>query len=90
MSSSEPKVVEVTVHYHGGGKVAIEDYGGESYSYGASASRKYTVPIDWTEDQVADFELQKVLEIRDNLDPLLQVERDALIEASNAECHRGK
>jgi hypothetical protein len=86
--SEEPVVTEIHVHYHGGGKVAIEDYGGESYDYGASVSRHYTIPPGWTEQQVKDFELQQTLDIRDNIDPLLQVERDALVAASNAKCHR--
>lgn len=77
----EPQVTEVRVHYHGGGKVALEEYGKESYEYGASVSRTYTVPSDWTEQQVKDFEILKTLDIRENLDDLLQSERDALMAA---------
>jgi hypothetical protein len=86
----EPKVTEIRVQYNGGGKVAIEDYGGESYSYGASVSRNYQIPVDWDEQQVKDFELLKVLEIRENLEPLLQEEHDDLVHQSNAKCHAGK
>jgi hypothetical protein len=88
--ATEPKVIEVSVNYNGSGKVAMEDYGGESYGYGASASRKYVVPPDWSEQDVADFELQKILEIKDNLEPFLQEERDALVSQSNAKCHAGR
>lgn len=76
-----PQVTEVTVHYHGGGKVALEEYGKESYEYGASVSRKYAIPPHWTESQVRDFEVERILDIRENIDPLLQEDRDELIKA---------
>lgn len=81
MSKVEPQVMEVNVNYNAGGKVALEEYGAESYGYGASVSRKYAVPADWTEQEIKDFELTQILDIRQNIDPLLQEERDALMAA---------
>lgn len=73
---SEPRVTEVTVNFHAGGKVAIKEYGKISSEYGASLSRRYSVPEDWTEEQIAEFELLKVLELREQLEPVLQAEFD--------------
>lgn len=73
---SEPQVVEITVNFHGGGKVAIMEYGKISSEYGASLSRKYAIPEDWTEEQVAEFELLKAIELHDQLEPFLQQEFD--------------
>lgn len=80
---AEPRVIEVTAHFHGGGKVAIMDYGKISSDYGASLTRKYAIPEDWTEDQVAEFELTKVLELHDQLEPFLQQEFDERYEQRN-------
>lgn len=82
MSDSQvPVATDIRVHYHAGGKVAIEEYGKESYEYGASVSRSFTIPDGWTTDQVELFTLEQTLKIRDELDPLLQEERDSLMAA---------
>lgn len=78
--ADEPQVVEITVNFHGGGKVAIKEYGKISSEYGASFSRRYTIPADWTEEQVAVFEVEKALDLHDQLEPILQQEFDERYE----------
>lgn len=80
MADSQPQVVEITVNFHGGGKVAIKEYGKISSEYGASISRRYTIPEGWSDDEVAAFELEKVLELREQLEPVLQGECDERYE----------
>ena len=77
---SEPQVVEIAVNFNGGGKVAIMEYGKISSEYGASITRRYAIPPDWTEEQVAAFELEKVVELREQLEPVLQAEFDERYE----------
>ena len=71
-----PVVTEITVSYSGGVKVAIEDYGKKSGDATVFLSRKYAIPRTWDEDQVKIFELEKIIEIREELDPILQEEHD--------------
>lgn len=71
---TEPKVTQVTVNFNGSGKVAIMEYGKITSGYGASISRSYAIPEDWDEAQVAVFELEKIKELHDALDPVLQDE----------------
>lgn len=78
----EPKVVAVRVNFGGGGKVAIQSYGNVTSDYHASISRDYAIPEDWTEDQVMEFELAKVAQIRGLIDPILQAEFDERYEQS--------
>ncbi len=79
LNEDKPQVTEVTVNYHGGGKVALESYGGLSSEYGGSVSRKYAIPVEWDEEQVKIFELEKLFELREELDPIMQEEYDNLI-----------
>jgi hypothetical protein len=69
-----PRIIETGMHFGGGGKVAIIDFGKVSSDYSMHISRKYAVPEDWTEEQVAEFELAKLAELRATLDPLLDHE----------------
>lgn len=73
---TEPVVTEITVSYSGGVKVAIEDYGKKSGDSTVFLARKYAIPPTWEEDQVKIFEMEKILEIREELDPILQEEHD--------------
>lgn len=76
---SEPQVIEIAVNFNGGGKVAIKEYGKISSEYGASITRRYAIPADMTEADVAAFELEKVMELREQLEPILQAEFDERI-----------
>lgn len=73
---TEPRVTQVSVNFNGSGKVAIKDYGKINSGYGASISRTYEIPEDWDEAQVAAFELEKLAELHDALEPVLQTEFD--------------
>ena len=70
----QPQCIETGMHFGGGGKVAIIDFGKVSSDYSMHISRKYAVPEHWTEEQVGTFELTKLAELREMLDPLLDHE----------------
>lgn len=71
-----PKIKQITVHFGGGGKVALQGYGKESTEYGANVSRTYDIPATWTDNQVAIFELEVYSKLQEQVEPLLQMEHD--------------
>lgn len=68
--ADEPRCIEVSVQYSGGGKVAIKEYGKISSNWGVSMSRRYEVPADWDEDQIAEFQVTKRDELKELVDPI--------------------
>ncbi len=81
--ADQPQVTQITVNYNGSGKVAIMEYGKITSGYGASVSRTYTVPDDWDDTQVKDFELAKLEELRLEVEPILQAEFEDRYEQRN-------
>lgn len=71
---SEPRCIEVRVNFGGGGKVAIKEYGKISSDYHASITRAYTIPPDWTDDDVTEFELAMIAKLHQELDPVFNAE----------------
>jgi hypothetical protein len=78
---TEPQIIEVNCHYSGDGKIALAEYGKESSGYSMSLSQRYTIPPDWTEDQALEFQLGKILELKEAISPILNEERDIRIDA---------
>jgi hypothetical protein len=85
----QPRIVEVSVNFNGGGKVAIVDFGKLSSDYGASISRRYAIPESMSEEDIAIFEVEKVLELKEQLEPILQAEFDERYERREWENERG-
>lgn len=78
--SDEPVCTEVTASSSLGGKVQIvkfEQWGDFSFFM----SRKYTVPEDWTEEQVEDFQRNLAIKLREEIEPIAQAALDDLYEA---------
>jgi hypothetical protein len=80
-SQPQPQIIEVNVHYGGDGKVAIEDYGKESSGYSMSLSQRYAIPASWSEEEALAFQMAKVLELKETVEPILQEERDLRMAA---------
>lgn len=78
-ADEEPVPLEVTVSYSGSVKVAIEEYGKKTADAGVFVSRKYAVPSHWNEQQVKTFEIGKILDLKDELEPILQEEHDGFM-----------
>jgi hypothetical protein len=87
--SDTPRILKTSVNYSGGGKVAIKDFGKISSDYYAAITRQWQVPADWTEDQVAVFELEQIEALREQLDPVLQSEFDMRYDRREWEGERG-
>lgn len=81
---NEPTIRTVTVHWGGGGKVQLEEYGKQSSEYGCNVSRTYELPEDYTAEQLALFELETIQDIKDQLEPILQEEHDNRMAAREA------
>lgn len=77
MSITEPKPRQVTVHFGGSGKVALQGFGKESSEYGINISRTYDVPSTWSDDEVKAFELETFLKIQEVVEPLIENEHTA-------------
>jgi hypothetical protein len=75
---SEPKCIEVTASTSTGGRVQLVKFELSS-DYHFSMTRRYSIPDDWTEDQVKEFNYEKTLELREQLEPIAQQEFDDLI-----------
>ena len=82
--SDMPKIKEIRVHWGGEGKVQLEEYGKQASGYGCNISRTYEIPSDWTDDQVATFELETIQFIKEQLEPVLQAEHDNRMAAREA------
>lgn len=65
-----------------GGKVAILTYGNVTSDYFVSESRKWSVPEDWTQDQVDEFVEARREEIRMRIDALATSEFEERFDQS--------
>lgn len=68
-----------------GGKLQIVKYD-YSADYHYSMSRKYSVPESWTEQDVKDFQQDKTIELRENIEGIAQAEMDELIKERDEAC----
>lgn len=70
--------MEVLVSASIGGKVQIVKFE-NSQDYHYSASQRYSIPPEWTEQDVDDFQKDKTLHLRSELEPIAQAEMDELM-----------
>lgn len=77
--SSEAKPLEITVSSSVGGKVQIIKFE-YTEDYHFSQSEKWSIPEDWTAEQVAEFRKEKQDILDDELQAMAQVRVDQLIE----------
>lgn len=68
----EPVCIEVATHWSIDGKVAIKEYGKISSGYSGSMSRRFTIPPDWTQDQIDEFHIAQRQHLEDLLSPVDQ------------------
>lgn len=78
----EPQVEHATVSASVGGKVALVGFGGLSSDYHYSINRTYSIPKDWTEERVDEWQVEKAIELREKLEPIAQAEADELMGQS--------
>lgn len=76
---SEPRCTEATVSSSVGGKVQIVKFE-YSQDFHYSFTRKYDVPENWTEQDVKDFQQDKVVELRTQLEGLANAEVEELMK----------
>lgn len=74
-----PKAKEITVSYSLGAKIQVVkfEYQGDFHS---SMSRTYDISDLTTEDEVEQFQLEKIKEIREQLRPIAQKGVDGYME----------
>lgn len=77
--ATEPKCTEVLVSSSVGGRVQIVKYE-YSADFHYSQSRKYDIPPGWTEQDVDDFQKDKTIQLRSELEPHAQAEMDDLLK----------
>lgn len=75
---TKPLCTEVTVSASVGGKVQIVKYE-YTADFHYSQSRKYSVPEEWSEQDVTDFQNTATIGLREELETLAQAEVDELI-----------
>lgn len=78
VSKEQPFCTEVVCSSSVGGKVQIVKFE-YSADYHFSVSRKYSVPAGWTEDDVQDFQNDKVIELRGQLEAIDEAEMAELM-----------
>jgi hypothetical protein len=79
---SEARLTEVTLSNSAGGKIQIIKFD-EASDYHVSETRKFSIPEDWTDDQVDEFLIVQREELRTHVDTLAQRERDERAEQSS-------
>ena len=77
--SAEPTPLEITVSSSVGGKVQIIKFE-YSEDYHFSQSEKWSIPEDWTAEQVAEFRKEKQTVLDADLQAQAQIRVDELIE----------
>lgn len=75
---AQPVCTEIVCSSSVGGKVQIVKYEYQA-DYHFSITRKYSVPEGWTEDDVRDFQNDKVIELRGLLEPIDEAEMAELL-----------
>lgn len=75
---SEPRCIEASASVSVGGKIQVVKYE-YTADYFFNFSRKYEIPEGWTEQDIADFQQNKAIELREQIEPLAQTEMDELI-----------
>jgi hypothetical protein len=76
--ASEPRCTEVTVSASVGGKVQIVKFE-YTADFHYSMTRKYDIPEDWAETDVLDFQHDKTVLLREQLEVAAQAEMDELM-----------
>lgn len=77
--TADPKCTEVLCSSSVGGKVQIVKFE-YSADFHYSMSRKYDVPPDWSEKDIKDFQKDKCVEIRGELEVVAQAEVEDLMK----------
>ncbi len=74
---SEPQCIEISCSASSGGKVALIKYGNLTGDFSFFASRRYSIPDGWTEEQVAKFQREKTAELYAEVEVPAQAEADS-------------
>ena len=74
----EPKCVEASASVSVGGRIQIVKFE-YSQDFHFSLNRKYEIPEGWTEDQVKDFQQEKSVELRAEVEVMADKELSDLI-----------
>lgn len=80
--SKEPRCIEVTASYTGGGKVSIEKYDWSS-SWMCSMMRKFEIPEGFSDEQIEVFQLEQYQALHDLVDALDGEELEKRQRSSN-------
>lgn len=81
---SDPVCTEVSVSASVGGKVQIVKFE-YTADFHYSMSRKYTVPEEWNDKEIKNFQQDRALGLREELENIAQAEMDELIKQRDAE-----
>jgi hypothetical protein len=76
-AKSEPHCTEVVCSASVGAKVQVVKFE-YNPSFNFFMSRTYSIPSDWTERDVEDFQVSKEIELRGILEPIAQAEVEEL------------
>lgn len=79
MPKSDPICTEVVCSSSVGGSVQIVEYE-YTAKYHFSITRTYSIPEGWTEGDVEDFQRDKVIELRGQLEPIDEAEMTELLK----------
>lgn len=77
-SKEQPVCTEIVCSSSVGGKVQIVKFE-YTADYHFSITRKYSIPEGWSEDDVRDFQNDKVIELRGLLEPIDEAEMAELL-----------
>lgn len=77
--ADEPRIIETGCSVSTGGKVQIKKYE-LSADYHLSVNAKWAIPDGWTDEEASAFRHEKVLQLKQELEPLAQAEVDDLLE----------
>ena len=77
-AKAEPVCTKVSCHAAVGGSVQIVEFK-YTAKYNFHITREYTIPEGWSESDVDDFQKDKVIELRGQLEPIDEAEMAELL-----------
>lgn len=77
----QPVCTDISVQTNRGGKIAIVDFGKVTSNWGLSMSRTFSIPEDWTQAQIDEFQVMQYENLAALIEPIDQTEYDLRYEA---------
>lgn len=78
----QPKIIEASVTVQYGAKLEVTQFS-DYRNFMLESGAKWSVPAGWTDEEIELFRQTKLIELREELEPMLQEEMDQISAERN-------